>query len=293
MGGALAGAATAAVSVQQQMQLQATTRTVASHQYRQPPPPTSANLSAPGTWEQRSRYGSAYQPAIPAGTNDWQWGAPQQQPRMQLPQQQRPVQATLPPLSASPVYAANLASASGAVGASGAVQQQRAQRNLNDDWQYQETVRLSAEEQQVAQLNASIAARRVNLGIPNVDLGGATASGLPGVTGVSVQQSEYNQFAAPYNQLVTPQQQQHSVCATASALYADNWSSGSASLSYLEWQHASCLRLGEHSRPARPTGDSGEKTTESGDRHEAEERIRNHQRESKGFEEQDSRKYEV
>ena len=210
IGGALAGAATAAVPVQQQMQLQATTRTVASHQYRQPPPSTSANLSAPGTWEQRSRYGSTYQPTIPVSNNDWQWDASQQQPRMQLPQQQPrmqlQVQAALPAISASPVYAADLARVNSVAGPSGAAQQQRAQRNLNDDWQYQETMQLSAEEQQMAQLSASIAARKVNLGIQNVDPSGS-ATGLPGMAGVNVQQLGCNQFAALNNQLVTPQQQ--------------------------------------------------------------------------------------
>ena len=301
IGGALAGAATAAVPVQQQMQLQATTRTVASHQYRQPPPPTSANLSAPGTWEQRSRYGSAYQPTIPVSNNDWQWDASQQQPRMQLPQQQPrmqlQVQAALPAISASPVYAANLARVNSAAGASGAAQQQRAQRNLNDDWQYQETLQLSAEEHQMAQLNASIAARKVNLGIQNVDPSGAAASGLPGMAGVNVQQSDYNQFAALYNQFVTPQQQLQSGMQqyAPQPLHSTLTTGVQALQAHPTWNGSTqaVSGFGEYAGHARRSRDSGEETTESGDRHEAEERIRDHQRKSEGFEEQDSWKYEV
>ena len=81
------------------------------------------------------------------------------------------------------------------------VQPAQAQRNLNiNDWQLQQTMWMSAEEAEVARLQASIAVRKANLGISTADPNGI-ASGPSGPTGVAnIQQSGFNQI----NPIITP-----------------------------------------------------------------------------------------
>ena len=115
------------------------------------------------------------------------WTRPSSQPYVQpnvsgpspgVPQQ--PVQSIhQQPPPALPVQNVNPALVSSTSGSSGAVQPVQAQRNLNVDWQLQQTMWMSAEEAEISRLQASIAARKVHLGYQTADLSGAT-SGPPG-----------------------------------------------------------------------------------------------------------------
>ena len=118
---------------------------------------------------------------------------------------QQPVQSfDQQPPPALPVQNVNPALVSSTSGPSGAVQPVQAQRNLNADWQLQQTMWMSAEEAEITRLQASIAARKVHLGYQPVDLSGA-APGPPGPTGVvNTQQSLYNQTTLQNNSVVTP-----------------------------------------------------------------------------------------